>query len=136
MGIGDPEHGRLLLIVDGQGIFIPAGKGVPLRRVDEGGGHTGDGIQTFSLPRQGREAAEQPPGIGVAGIIKYFLRRADLHDLPRVHDGHPIRAARHDPQVMGDQHRAGSQLLLDIPEQLQDLSLHRHIQGGGGFVRQ
>ena len=85
---------------------------------------------------QRRKRTQQPFGIGVAGIVIDLLRRADLHDASGVHDGHPVSRPRHHAQVVGHQNGGGMQPLLDIPQQIQYLSLHRHVQRRGRLVRQ
>ena len=103
MGVGNAEHRRLLLIVDGKGIFVAAGEGIALRRVDQRGRHAGNGMQPRLPAGQRRERLQQAPGVGVARIVKDILRRAELHDLPGVHDGHTIRHARHGAEIVGDE---------------------------------
>src|SRR3981189_1517911 len=47
----------------------------------------------------------------------------------------PLAAAPpHPAHVVGDEHHRRSALAAHAFEQIDDLSLHRHVEGGGGFV--
>ena len=70
----------------------------------------------------------------MAGVVVDLVGGADLHDVPGVHDGHPVGDVGHHPEVVGDEdHR---QVIFDpqVFEQLQDLGLDGDVQGGGGLV--
>ena len=58
-----------------------------------------------------------------------------LHRPARIHHQHVISHLRHHTQVMGDQHDRRPELLLQIRQQIQDLRLHRHVQGRRRLVR-
>ena len=128
------EHGRGLLVVDGQGVLVPAGEGVPPGGIEQGGGHAGDGVQRLALLRPGGEGAQQAPGVGVAGIVEDLLRRAQLHDLSGVQHRHTVGHIGHDAQVMGDEDDGVFELLLQVLDELEDLRLDGHVQGRGGLV--
>ena len=136
MGIRNPEHGGLLPVVDLQRVLVPGSKSVPGRQVNEVRRHAGDGMELPTAPVQGRQGLHQSPGIGVPGIVIDLLRRADLHDLSGVHDGDPVGAPGNHPQIVGNQNGCSAQLLLDIPQKVQNLGLNGHVQCGGGLVRQ
>ena len=57
-----------------------------------------------------------------------------FHDLSGVHHGDLIRQFRHDSQVMGDQEDGHSRSVPEFPEQVEDLGLDGHVEGGGGLV--
>ena len=83
---------------------------------------------------QRRERLQQAPGVGVARIVEDILRRAELHDLPCVHDGHTIRHARHSAEVVRDENRCRAELLLNFAQQIENLGLNGHIQRGRRLV--
>ena len=45
MCIADAEHGRLPAVINGQRLWITAGKSIPLRRGNQHRRHAGDGMQ-------------------------------------------------------------------------------------------
>src|SRR5699024_12186240 len=73
-------------------------------------------------------------GVGVPCVVEDLLHGAVLHDLACVHDGHAVGHVRHNTQVVGDVDDRHAQLLLQLTDQLQNLGLDGHIQGGGGLV--
>ena len=70
----------------------------------------------------------------MAGVIEDLVDGAGLHNLAGVHHVHIVRHLGHHPQVVGDVDDRDAPLLLDAADQLQDLGLDGHIQGGGGLV--
>src|SRR3990170_258941 len=85
---------------------------------------------------QTRHRLEESQRVGVTRLVVKLERRGRLHDLPGVHHVHPIRVARDDAQVVGDDDHGGAQLSGEAGQQLQDLGLDRHVEGGRGFVGQ
>jgi hypothetical protein len=65
---------------------------------------------------------EQRPGVG------------GLSDLPGVHHRDPVGASGDHPQIVGDQDHRHAQALPQVVDQLQDLLLDGHVQGGGRLV--
>ena len=51
-----------------------------------------------------------------------------------VHHHHPARILGDDPHVVGDQHDRGTELLLELDHQVEDLRLDGDVEGGGGLV--
>ena len=51
-----------------------------------------------------------------------------------IHDHDPVGVLRDDAHIMGDQHDRGAGRLLQLPHQIEDLRLDRHIERGGGLV--
>jgi hypothetical protein len=54
--------------------------------------------------------------------------RADFYNLSKVHDCHAIGDVPDDPQVMRHEEICETQILLEIAQQIDALSLDRHIQ--------
>ena len=65
-----------------------------------------------------------------------LLHRSLLHDLAALHHGYAGADAAHDLQVVRDEHHGDAVLAVEAAQQLQDLGLHRHVQGGGRLVEQ
>lgn len=68
------------------------------------------------------------------GIPKDLFHRSLFHGLAPAHHHHLIRQFRHQIEVVGDEEDRHLSLLLQIPEQAQDLGLHRYIQGGSRLI--
>jgi hypothetical protein len=73
--------------------------------------------------------------IRVRGTVEDTLGGAPFHDPARVKNSQGIRKTRDEVQVMG--HEQERQAPFDGlgPQEVEDLGLNRHIQSGGGFVR-
>ena len=56
------------------------------------------------------------------------LGGAELHQAPEVEDGDPIGHVPHDAEIVGDEEVGDLLLCLEFDEQVEDRSLHRHIQ--------
>ena len=54
---------------------------------------------------------------------------SDLHNLPEVHDRHPVRDVFYDRQVVRDEDQRKAHLPNELREQIQDLGLNRNIEG-------
>ena len=90
--------------------------------------------QVLALDAHLGHTGQQRPCVGVAGVIVDVVRGADLHDVARIHDGHPVSDVGHDAEVVGDENDGQLVLDLHLLEQLQNLRLNGHVQRGGGFV--
>ena len=134
MGGADLEIGGTLHKVDLEGVGIAGGEGVPLHLQEEVGGRALDGVELLSLHAQLGQGGEQGPGIGVPGVVKDLLAGADLHNVPGVHDGNAVGHIGHHAQVVGNIDGSEVVFLLKILDELEDLGLDGHIQGGGGLV--
>ena len=64
------------------------------------------GVSRCTGPADARHRGEEPLGVGVRRPGEQVRGRRLLHDLSRVHHRHPVGAARHDAEIVGDeQHR-------------------------------
>jgi hypothetical protein len=70
----------------------------------------------------------------VLGAIEKVLRRCKLHQLAVPKHGHPVAHLTHHRKVVADEEHGKAQLLLQVFQQIQDLSLNRHIEGRGRLV--
>ena len=57
-----------------------------------------------------------------------------LDERARVHHVHPLAHSRDDPQVVGDHHQCRPMLTDERAQELEDLRLDRHVQGGRRLV--
>jgi hypothetical protein len=63
-----------------------------------------------------------------------LLGRSFLRNPPHVHHDDPVGHVPHHRQVVGDEQVRQPALALQVVQQVQDLGLHRHVEGAGGFV--
>ena len=80
----------------------------------------------------GGDGTEQAAGVLVAGVGEDLLGGALLDDLASVHDGDGVRHLGHEGEVVGDEDHRKAELLAQLVEQVDDLLLHGHVEGGGG----
>ena len=81
-------------------------------------------------------------GLGRNQHLRVGMRRRleDARARPRLdnravpHHADPVRGMPHDREVVGDQQHRHAEALLQLAQQLQDLRLDRHVEGGGGLV--
>ena len=97
------------------------------------------------LPGQGRRRARRL-GVGLHGRGEQGRRvvvgrrlveqvgRCDLAQAPEVHDGHPVAHVLDDGQVVRNEEDGQVVLLLQVLQQVEDLRLHRHVEGGDDLV--
>ena len=68
------------------------------------------------------------------GRAEDLTRRPVLHRAARVHDEHRVGRLGDHTEVVGDQDDTHVELVLDLLDQLEDLRLHRHVEGGRRLV--
>ena len=69
-------------------------------------------------------------------MINYRIRCSLFHDIPVVHNQHPVTELLHQRNVMADEQDRELRTLLAAKrmQQFQNFFLHCHIQCGGCFV--
>ena len=70
----------------------------------------------------------------MAGVLVEFVGVGEFHDLAEVHDGDAAADLADGPQIVGDEEQGHAGLVLDLPEQVQNLGADGDVQGGHGFV--
>ena len=83
---------------------------------------------------QVRHRVEEALGVGVLGVHEHFFRRALLDDVALEHDGDAVSHVGHHAHVVRNQQDAGVELVLQRAEEVEDVGLHRDVEGGGGLV--
>ena len=81
-------------------------------------------------------AVHQFAGVGVLRLLEHLLHRSLFHHMPLFHHRYPIGKALHQIQVVGDHQNRRPGFALQGVEQVQNLTPHGHIQGGGGLIGQ
>jgi hypothetical protein len=94
----------------------------------------GDGGQRLCTLAHIGQRFEQLAAVGMARITVKVCPVGLFHQLPGIHDRHPVRHAGHDAEVMGDQQDSHAGVLLQLLQQLQHLRLDGHIQCRGRFI--
>ena len=69
-------------------------------------------------------------------VVQYLRRRAQLHNPPKVHDGHAVGQCGCTAQVMRDEQHRNTVLCAQRGQQVQDLGADAHIQHRDRLVRQ
>ena len=67
-------------------------------------------------------------------VSKDFPRRPLLHNMPMLHNDDAGGAFGSKTQIVGDEEHRGAEVLNEPLQVVQDLLLHRNVQGRGGFV--
>ena len=83
---------------------------------------------------QPRDRAQQADGVRMLRVVEQRLHRRALDDLAGIHHDHLVDQFGNHAQVVRDDQHGHAQALLQIAQQIEDLRLDRHIQGGGGLV--
>ena len=79
-------------------------------------------------------ALQQAACVRVVRLVENLIQRAALHNLSGVHDVHALAQLGNHAQVVRDHDDGGVLLVGDVPQQIQNLRLHRHVQRGGRLV--
>ena len=107
---------------------------VALREVRRGRHGAGHLVEPSGAGLDGGDGTEQAAGVLVAGVGEDLLGGALLDDLASVHDGDGVCHLGHEGEVVGDEDHREAELLAQLVEQVDDLLLHGHVEGGGGLV--
>jgi hypothetical protein len=81
-----------------------------------------------------RDGVDEEPRVGMAWVGEQRVRLRFLDDAAEIHDRHPVRHVPHDGQVVADEHVGEPELLLQPAHEVEDLGLHRDVEGRGGLV--
>ena len=77
---------------------------------------------------------EERRRVRVLGSAEELVGRRQLHHAPDVHHGHAVADVSHDAQVVRHEEIRQPKLGLQIEQEIQDLGLHRHVQGRDGLI--
>ena len=81
-----------------------------------------------------RDRAYEGAGVGVARAFDDVGGTAEFDDFPEVHDGDAVGNVFYDREVVGDEHEAEVHFAHELREEVEDLRLDGHVEGGDGFV--
>src|SRR5215211_4080322 len=98
-----------------------------------GGAAYRDQIPTTVRSGQG-DVGQKTPGVRHLRVVESLTHRPRLHELAGVHHRDPVGDAGHHAEVVRDQDDRCTYLLLQLPQEIQDLSLYGHVQCRGRLV--
>ena len=127
---------RALLAADGQGpgaAGVEAAAGGGIGRAGQVAGEL-DLVAAHGFARHLGDGGEQGLGVGVLGVAVQVLLVGQLHHVAQVHDPDPVGDVLDHGQVVGDKDVAQAHGFLHGFEQVDDLGLDRHVQGGDRLV--
>ena len=81
-----------------------------------------------------RDGGDQGAGIGIGRVEQHLPRRPAFHDPAGVHDADLGTDACDDREVVADQDDGEAQLAIEIAQQVDDLTLQRHVERRYGLV--
>lgn len=82
----------------------------------------------------GRNAVEKRTCVRMLRPLENLFHGALFDDLAILHDQNAGTEVSNDRKIMRDQYEADAKLILQIEQEIQDLSLHRHVEAGHDFV--
>src|SRR5882672_5966865 len=81
-----------------------------------------------------KDRSEQGRGVRMARRSENVLGWPVLDDAAEIHHRHAVGEMVHHSEIMTDQDERQAKLALQAREQVQDLRLHRHVEGRGWFI--
>ena len=103
----------------------------PRGRIDKTGHLSGN---ISDIPFWIGKALKKFPGVRVARLAENNFRRCILHVLSGIHDHDSLADLAGDTQIMGNEKNRDAPVQNQPRHQFENLSLHRHIQSGRGFI--
>lgn len=79
-------------------------------------------------------SADQTLGVRMLRILQQLERRPGLDDATLVHDHQVLGSLSGQPQIVGDQQHRSAELRGEGVEVVEDLLLHRDVEGAGGLI--
>src|SRR2546425_186657 len=108
-------------------------EGASRRRPDEARRIAGYRREFLGL--QVNDGMKEPLGVRMERVPEDFPDRSFLHDAPRVHHRHSVTRLGHNPEVVRHEEKGEAVTPPQLLQDLEDLALDDHVQGGRGFVR-
>ena len=83
---------------------------------------------------QGQPGSQQAMSVGMSRLVENVCGRPDLGDAARVEHCDAVRDLGRDPEVVGDEHDAATDLVAQSQQQPQHLRLHGDVERRGRLV--
>ena len=80
------------------------------------------------------DRGQQRLGVGMGGVPVQVVGRGHLDQLPQVHHRHPVAHVLDHGQVVGDEDHGETEPGLEVGQQIEDLGLDGHVEGGDRLV--
>ena len=75
-----------------------------------------------------RHGGHESFGIGMQRVFKDVTPGAKLHDLPEVHNGHPMADAFYDGHIMGNKEEGNAEFFLEGQKEVDDLGTYGYVE--------
>ena len=85
-------------------------------------------------PGEVRDRGDEPARVRVRGGVEELLRRSELDDPARVHDGHARRERPYHRQIVADVERRGAVQGRQLSHRPEHMRLGGHVEAGRGLV--
>ena len=130
----DFEEGWSIVLASGHRAFAAGMESAAVWEFGCGGDLAFDGLEPAAAGVVGGERIEESFGVGVFSGCEELLYGRVFDDVAGVHDGDVVGHFGDDAEVVGDEYDGHASILLEFPEQVEDLGLDGDVEGGGGFV--
>jgi hypothetical protein len=77
---------------------------------------------------------KQGLGVGMPGLKVYFFRGGQFHQASHVHHPHPVGYVFDYRKIMGDKEKGRLHGFFKVLQQVENLGLDGHVQGGDRLV--
>lgn len=136
MRMGGREGGQFgdAASATGAGEFATRSKSAAGNRLRDIGGEARDGVKFHALGLERGDRALQGARVGMARRMKESARVGGFDDATGIHNLDAVAETGDNPEIMRDEHNRHAQFPLHFFDQLENLRLHRDIEGGGRFV--
>ena len=144
-GLGDPAAGGAVFADRQEGGVFGAGgdregtAGAEAAAFGPGAGIgrltlDGDQAAVLSLGVNAGGGVQERPGVGVARVGQQFFGGAFLYHFASIHHQHARADIGDDTEVVADQDDGGTEIGVELAQQVEDLRLDGDVERGGGFV--
>ena len=93
-----------------------------------------DGLEPLEVDVGARHGGQQPPRVRHLRAVEQLAVPGLLDAAPAVHHQDLIGHVGDDAEVVGDQHDRRAEVVLQVAQEVDDLGLDRHVEGGRGLV--
>ena len=129
------QHRRFLFRTDRLALSATRREFAAGRQRERTGDHARNLLQSFSVGRHVGNGMKQPQRVRMRRSTDDIGYPSAFGDFAALHDHDFIRNFGNKRQIMGNQDKGSIFLPDQFRQPLDDLRLHRHIQGGGRFIR-
>src|SRR5262249_2059788 len=81
-----------------------------------------------------RHGVEKRPGVGMQRVVEQLVAIRELDDAAEIHHRDALAEMPHPREIVSDEQVGEAEALAQILEQVDDLRLDRHVEGGYGLI--